>query len=219
MILIAASCAHFQCRHLCLSPCPPSSLLARGAPWQTWRGGPWGRGAGRGTGNLRASERTLRARSAGVYVLVNPERAMCVPAAVTCCLCQPQGRRRLGCLCLCVPGVLCVGAAESGALSVVVCVTGCIRVLPGCPWHRCSASLQVEPAKGKVAAVSLSLGRQIGTLGTGLAFSGRAGPYWVCTILLVCTGLQSIWGSQQDLVKLCVCLRLCVHNAYIMMGD
>lgn len=50
-------------------------------------------------GNLRASERTLRARSAGVYVLVNPESAVCVPAAVTCCLCQPQGRRGLGCLC------------------------------------------------------------------------------------------------------------------------
>ena len=28
-------------------------------------------------GNLRASERTLRARSAAVYVLVNPESAVC----------------------------------------------------------------------------------------------------------------------------------------------
>lgn len=51
-----------------------------------------------------------------------------------------------------------MGAVASSALSVVVCVAGCISVLPGCPWHRCSASLLLEPAKGKLAAVSLSLG-------------------------------------------------------------
>lgn len=125
-------------------------------------------------------------------------------------------RRGLGCLCLCVTCVLCVGAVASSALSVVVCATGCISVLPGCPWHRCSASLLLEPAKGKLAAVSLSLGGELGTLGTGLGSSGRAGPCWVVS---VCTGLQSIWGSQQDLVKLCVLLRLRVHNAYNMLGD
>lgn len=58
-------------------------------------------------GNLRASERTLRARCAGVYVLVNPESAVCVPAAVTCCLCQPQSGGDSA-VCACVLRVSCV---------------------------------------------------------------------------------------------------------------
>ena len=71
------------------------------------------------------------------------------------------------------------------ALSVAVCVTICVSVLcvvcasvSVCVylWYICSASLLVKPANGKVAAASLSLGRDPGFPGcTGLESSSWAG--------------------------------------------
>ena len=68
--------------------------------------------------------------SVAMCVLVNIESVVCVPAQVTSCLCQPKRRRKgRGCLCLCFMGVLHVGAVDSSASSLAVCVTGCVSVL------------------------------------------------------------------------------------------
>lgn len=61
-------------------------------------------------------------------------------------------------MCLCIMWVQYAGAAEGSVVSVAFCVTGHVSVL----WDMCSDSLLVEPADGKVAAITLSLGRDPG---------------------------------------------------------
>ena len=64
------------------------------------RGGSEAQDLGRGEGTDRGTMPVLRGPT-NVYVLVNPEDVMCLPALVTC-LCQPQRRRGHGCLHSCV---------------------------------------------------------------------------------------------------------------------
>lgn len=53
----------------------------------------------------------------------------------------------------------------------------CMCVSP-CLWDTCLASPRVESARGKVAAMSPSLGRDPGSPGTRLGSSSRAGESW-----------------------------------------
>lgn len=78
--------------------------------------------------------------------------------------------------CWCVMGVLCVGAAGSSVLAVASCVSECPVRVSVCLWDTSSASLLVEPTKGKAAAVSLILGREPRSPGGSWArFAGGGG--------------------------------------------
>lgn len=94
-------------------------------------------------------------------VHVKLESAVCVPATVTFSICQPERRRGLGWLCLC----LCQSYVQVLSTQQLVCVRLCHRphqcYLCVYVWVRSSASLFVEPANGKAAAASLSPGSQL----------------------------------------------------------
>lgn len=60
-------------------------------------------------------------------------------------------------------------------------------------WDACSASLEVAPASGKVAAASLSLGKDSRSPGTGLGSSSQAGLYWWCWSGLQRHGRRGPW--------------------------
>lgn len=87
----------------------------------------WERGAGRGQGRWadRGAVLVLR-ESTNVYPLLNLESFVCAPVLVTSRLCQPKGGGGTWLPVLVFMRVLYVGAAEAGALSTAVCVTGLV---------------------------------------------------------------------------------------------
>lgn len=91
-------------------------------------------------------------------------------------------------------------AVEGSALSVAV------RVTNTCVSGMCSVPPLVEPAKGKVSAMSLILGRDVNSLGTrlGLEQLGRRGLGWCCEkwSLLLCplTNTMKLYSDRVSTV-------------------
>ena len=93
---------------------------------------------------------------ANVHVLVNLESVVCVCVCVCVSALVSASPRGGEDVCFCVMWVQYAGAAEGSSVSVAVCVTSRVSVF----WDTGSASLLVEPADRKAAAMTLSLDRK-----------------------------------------------------------